>query len=236
MVTVTNTGTINLSISTVTVGGTNAGDFLETDTCTGATVTPSSTCTVSVTYAPTITGAESASITVTDNASGSPQTVPLTGTGIYPAGVALLMGPQAMEGNLHLSPGTTLEAGYDFTMPGSHPGATIYFIGAEVTFAWKCVSGAGSGNLAVPMADQSYTDTQSSSAWFPSGVQSSPLVYQGSTSVPDVCSGGLVSFQPGGTYSTTVSSTDTKDKVNVRWHYSGNGSAGGWSGTSSVVP
>jgi hypothetical protein len=149
----------------------------------------------------------------------------------------LSIGPQAMEGNLRLSPGATLEAGYDFTMPGNHPAATVTFVGAMVTFAWTCVSGPGNGNLVVSMPDQqSYTDTQNRSAWYPSGQQNSPSVYQGSTSVPDVCNGGQVSFQAGGTFSAGVSSTDTTDKVNVRWHYSGNGSAGGWSGTKSVVP
>jgi hypothetical protein len=155
---------------------------------------------------------------------------------VNPVGVSLTMGPQAMEGNLQLSAGTTLEVGYDFTMPGNHPAATVSFFGAQVTFAWKCVSGSGSGTLVVPMANQSYTDTQNSSAWYPSGVQNSSLVYQGSIAVPNVCSGGSVSFQAGGTFSTGISSTDTTDKVNVRWHYSGNGSAGSWSGTQSVVP
>ncbi len=35
---------------------------------------------------------------------------------------SLTMGPQAMEGNLIVAPGTVIEAGYDLTIPGSHPG------------------------------------------------------------------------------------------------------------------
>jgi hypothetical protein len=81
--TVTNTGTGNLTISTVTIGGTNASDFATSaDTCTGATVTPDNTCTVSVTFTPSATGSLSASLNFTDNASNSPQTVDLTGTGV----------------------------------------------------------------------------------------------------------------------------------------------------------
>jgi hypothetical protein len=81
METVTNTGTTNLSIMTVTIGGTNAGDFTKTaDTCTGATLTPIGTCTVSVTYTPSALGSRSASLIFTDNAANSPQTVTLTGT------------------------------------------------------------------------------------------------------------------------------------------------------------
>ena len=71
--TVTNTGTANLTISTVTMGGTNASDFAKSaDTCTGATVTPNGTCTVSVTFTPSATGSRSASLNFTDNACQQP--------------------------------------------------------------------------------------------------------------------------------------------------------------------
>jgi hypothetical protein len=157
---------------------------------------------------------------------------------VPPTEVSLSMGPQAMEGNLTLSPGDTLHVGYDFTMPGNHPTASVSFIGAKVTFALTCASGVipSPRILAVLIANQKYTDAQNSPAWYPSGDQQSSLVYQGSITVPDACSGGLVSFGEGGTFSTGISSTDTHDKVNVRWHYSGDGSAGSWSGTRSVVP
>ena len=88
-VTVTNSGASNLTISTVTLTGANAADFTKaTDTCTGAIVAPAGTCAVSLTFKPSITGAESATLNIADNASGSPQTVPLTGTGVVP-GVTL---------------------------------------------------------------------------------------------------------------------------------------------------
>ena len=80
--TVTNIGTANLAISTVTLGGTNAGDFAKSaDTCTGATVTPNGTCTMSVTFKPTAGGTRTGSIAVSDNAPGSPHSVALSGTG-----------------------------------------------------------------------------------------------------------------------------------------------------------
>ena len=80
--TVTNTGTANLNISTVTIGGSNASDFATSaDTCSGATVTPNDTCMVSVTFTPSATGSLSASLNFTDNASGSPQSVALSGSG-----------------------------------------------------------------------------------------------------------------------------------------------------------
>ena len=78
----TNNGTTSRSISTVTIAGTNAGDFAKSaDTCTGANVAPHGTCTVSVTFTPSATGTRTASLNFTDTASNSPQTVSLTGTG-----------------------------------------------------------------------------------------------------------------------------------------------------------
>jgi len=103
--TVTNTGTANLSISTITVGGTNASDFAKSaDTCTGATVTPNGTCTVSVTFTPAATGALSGTLTFTDNnnnVTGSTQTVNLSGTGGGP--VVSLSAPSLSFGNQPLS-------------------------------------------------------------------------------------------------------------------------------------
>ena len=97
--TVTNTGNTSLSISAVTVGGTNAGDFAKSlDTCTGATVKPNGTCTVSVAFTPTALGNRSASLNFADNAANSPQTVALSGTGVQGAVLnppALVFGSQA---------------------------------------------------------------------------------------------------------------------------------------------
>jgi hypothetical protein len=84
--TVTNNGTASLIISTVTIAGSYPGDFAKSaDTCTGATVAPTSTCTVSVTFTPLITGNLVASLSFADNAPGTPQTVSLSGTGTAPA-------------------------------------------------------------------------------------------------------------------------------------------------------
>jgi hypothetical protein len=79
-VTVTNTGTANLAVSSVSITGPNPGDFSQTNNC-GAVLAPAATCSVSITFAPVATGARSATLSVADNAPGTPQTVPLTGTG-----------------------------------------------------------------------------------------------------------------------------------------------------------
>jgi len=79
-VTLTNIGTTALTITAMAITGTNAGDFAQTHTC-GASLAAGASCTFSVTFKPTVTGARSAALSVTDNASGSPQTVPLSGVG-----------------------------------------------------------------------------------------------------------------------------------------------------------
>src|SRR5262249_37843517 len=89
------------------------------------------------------------------------------------------IGPQAMGGNLIVNPGDTLRVGYDFTMPGSHPTTTLVFMDTTVTFEALCASGSGGGEIVVPIADQTYSDSQNSSAWYPSGDQNSASVYQG---------------------------------------------------------
>jgi hypothetical protein len=86
-VTVTNSGTgSSLTITTAAIGGTNASDFAATaDTCTGATVTAGNTCVVTLRITPGGLSARAGTLTFTDNATGSPQVVTLSGTGIVVA-------------------------------------------------------------------------------------------------------------------------------------------------------
>lgn len=79
-VTLTNTGAISLTVSNVTITGTNSTDFGETNTCNSG-VPPGGSCTIRVTFNPTAKGTRTGALTITDNAAGSPQTVSLTGTG-----------------------------------------------------------------------------------------------------------------------------------------------------------
>jgi trimeric autotransporter adhesin len=83
-VTVTNTGNATLNISSITIGGTNPGDFAQNNTC-ATPVAPNGTCTISVTFSPTAAGARAASVLLTDNANGSPQSILLTGVGAVSA-------------------------------------------------------------------------------------------------------------------------------------------------------
>ena len=84
IVTLSNTGTAALSITGITITGTNAGDYSQTNTC-GASVAASANCSITVTFKPTASGTRAASISIADNAGGSPQAVALSGTGAVPA-------------------------------------------------------------------------------------------------------------------------------------------------------
>ncbi len=87
-VTLTNSGGFPLTISNVGLTGPNAGDFAQTNDCPG-TLAAGSSCTATVRFTPTATGARAASLSITDDASGTPHTVGLSGTGTAPAvGVA----------------------------------------------------------------------------------------------------------------------------------------------------
>jgi uncharacterized repeat protein (TIGR03803 family) len=80
-VTLINVGTTALTISSIAVTGAEAADFPETATTCTSSLAAAASCTVSLTFKPSTTGARSANLTVTDNAAGSPQQVPLSGIG-----------------------------------------------------------------------------------------------------------------------------------------------------------
>jgi hypothetical protein len=82
VVTLTNTGNINLTITSIQVTGTNSGDFAQTNNC-PSRLNPGANCTIRVKFHPTTKGVSHGAVSVKDNAPGSPQKVPLTGTGTY---------------------------------------------------------------------------------------------------------------------------------------------------------
>jgi hypothetical protein len=71
-----NVGNETLNITSIAA----SGDFAQTNNC-GSAVAASASCTLTVTFTPTATGTRTGAITITDNATGSPQRVLLTGIG-----------------------------------------------------------------------------------------------------------------------------------------------------------
>ncbi len=76
----TNTGETSLSIGTIAIVGKNSGEFSQTNNC-PAVLTPTMGCTISVTFAPTVSGSRTGTLTITDNVAAGKSTVALTGTG-----------------------------------------------------------------------------------------------------------------------------------------------------------
>lgn len=86
VVTLTNTASAALNVNGITIIGTNAGDFSETNTC-NPSVGAGNSCAISMTFKPTSTGTRSAEISLSDTSKDSPQQVSLSGTGFTRAEV-----------------------------------------------------------------------------------------------------------------------------------------------------
>ena len=82
-VTVQSNGTAPLLVTSVTLSGNQPGDFSAGgNTCTGASLPPGQSCSVTVAFAPKEICSSSAVLSFADNAPGSPQSVNLTGVGV----------------------------------------------------------------------------------------------------------------------------------------------------------
>jgi hypothetical protein len=86
-VTVTNNTSNTLSISGTAINGKNASEFVISSNTCGSSIGGHSSCKIGVTFEPVTPGSKSATLTITDTATNSPQTVSLTGTGVAPVTV-----------------------------------------------------------------------------------------------------------------------------------------------------
>jgi hypothetical protein len=84
--TLTNSGNVALAITAIGITGSSSRDFTQINNC-GPSVSVSGGCNIQVTITPAATGTRDAAVSITDNASGGPQSVSLTGVGVLP-GVA----------------------------------------------------------------------------------------------------------------------------------------------------
>ncbi len=125
VIVVTNTGSASLTVTSATLTGANSGDFTLTNTCT--TVSPGAICQINVTFRPTVTGTRTASVSVVDNAAGSPQSVPLTGTGIA---ATVTLSPASLNfGNVNVGSSSAVQK---FTLSNAG-NATLTITGITVT-------------------------------------------------------------------------------------------------------
>jgi uncharacterized repeat protein (TIGR03803 family) len=82
--TLTNSGNLPLTITSIEITGANSSDFGQTNNC-PSSLPPNNSCQISVTFTPAATGNRTAALSITDNAPGSPQSIPLTGVGTPPS-------------------------------------------------------------------------------------------------------------------------------------------------------
>jgi hypothetical protein len=133
-VTLSNKGNALLTISSTA----HSGDFAESDSC-GGTVAVGATCALNITFTPTANGPRTGSITVTDNAAASPQSVALTGTGLD-FSVSSQTSSQTVSAGLSATytiAATALGGAFNnavaFTASGAPAGSTVTFNPTPVT-------------------------------------------------------------------------------------------------------
>lgn len=162
-VTVTNSGTGTLSISSIQT----AAPFAATNAC-GAPITPGNSCTIQVTFTPTSSGTQTGTLTITDNAPSSPQSVSLAGN--QPASFSLSSTGGAGSTSLTVAPGQN--ATYGLSVAGSNGfSGTVSFACSGAPTNATCsvspnpatISGASAVGVTVTVA------TQAASATGPTG-------------------------------------------------------------------
>jgi len=84
-VTLTNNQSVPLTNISITIIGSAA--YSQVNTC-GTSIPANGTCTITVSLAPTTTGAQTGTVNIADSASNSPQTISLTGSGMLPLGLS----------------------------------------------------------------------------------------------------------------------------------------------------
>jgi hypothetical protein len=132
-ITLTSSGTGPLHIASVALGGTNSSDFNMTNNCVAPAYAVGATCSIGVSFSPAATGARSASITITDDATNSPQSIAISATvnaalAISPAApgstsVTVKAG-QTAAFNLQLTPGPGFVGSASFGCSGAPAAAT----------------------------------------------------------------------------------------------------------------
>ncbi|PYT92133.1 MAG: hypothetical protein DMG36_16205, partial [Acidobacteria bacterium] len=140
-VTITNTGNANVAISQIKITG--AG-YSMTGGSTPVTLTPSQKLILGVQFSPAAAGSVTGSITIVSNATGSPATVTLSGTGVLPHSVSLLWTASASavagynvyrsttNGSGYVKINTSLVTGLTYTDSNVQNGTTYYYVTTAV--------------------------------------------------------------------------------------------------------
>ena len=130
--TITDTGTGTVAFNSFTLGGTNPGDFaIVGNTCPqpASVLAAGGNCAVTFEFIPTAAGSRSATITIVDNATGTPQHFTIAGTGQTPA-TTLSFSPSSISFTTPITIGSTSAQTYTYvTNTGNTP---IAFTGYSI--------------------------------------------------------------------------------------------------------
>ncbi|MFH1654412.1 MAG: choice-of-anchor D domain-containing protein [Pseudomonadota bacterium] len=85
-VTLTNSGTADLSVDSVVISGEAADSFTKNDDCHQKTLSSGSSCEIDIAFGPAEAGDQTALLQIDDNTSTTPQTISMDGTGLYTIG------------------------------------------------------------------------------------------------------------------------------------------------------
>ncbi len=112
-ITLSNAGVGPLTIGKITIIGVNPADFSTSGTCSGASLTPTASCDLIVTFAATGAGARNAALMFVANAPGVPLLVQLNGTGAVQSGsgpsISNVVSASAFGGFTDVAPGSWVE-------------------------------------------------------------------------------------------------------------------------------
>ncbi|MFZ3262852.1 MAG: putative Ig domain-containing protein [Terriglobales bacterium] len=140
-VTMSNVGSMALSISGITIGGTNAGDYSQVNTC-GSSLSAGANCAIKVTFKPAATGTRAATISIADSDATTPQTIAMTGIGTS-TGTPLSVTT------------TSLAAG----VVGTSYSQTLQATGGTTPYSWSIAIGSLPAGLTLNAATGAITGT-----------------------------------------------------------------------------
>lgn len=140
--TVSNTGTGNLIISTVSLTGSHGSQFTkENDACSGQTLSPSGTCTVDVRFTPSSTGSKGAILSISSNYPVA-ATAALSGTGTVSYTLTLNKTGSTGTGTVTSEP-SGINCGADCTGPYNSGTAVILTAAPDANSTFAGWSGGG---------------------------------------------------------------------------------------------
>ncbi|MGC2829312.1 MAG: choice-of-anchor D domain-containing protein, partial [Candidatus Acidiferrum sp.] len=142
-VTITNTGNSSVTISQISLTGSG---YLMTGGAAPVTLSPTQNLILTIQFNPTVAGSVNGSISIVSNASGSPATVSLSGTGVLPvqhsvalswtASTSTVSGYNVYRGTVSGGPYTkinsSLVAGLSYTDLMVQSGTTYYYVTTAV--------------------------------------------------------------------------------------------------------